>query len=389
MKIALINPITRTPTNHVVPEIVSNSDAMVVKLAIEFKAQGHEVVLYVSDLYEPKSHEDLGIKIVYLKTFMRGLPEIPFIPELVAQLRNRYDVVIASEAFQWTTIFAVIARLTSWRLKPRIYVWQELSVHQRMLKRLPSRIFHKIVLRFLLDWQIFKYIPRGLRAKKFLMSQGIGIDRFVESIPHGVDQQVFFHEPGELSRQYVLTPARLVKDKGIDTLLRAFKNVREAGINVNLVIQGDGPDAASYELLSSELGLNDVVQFNKNRVPHDVMRKLYSNASLTVIASRRDFMLFSVMESLACKTPVLISDAIDIAEEVREYGGGEVFACDDHEMLSSRMIEFFNNHDAALAMKEGAARVSERYTNRTVAQKFIALFHLNEADESNLIDWRF
>ena len=53
------------------------------------------------------------------------------------------------------------------------------------------------------------------------------------------------------------------------------------------------------------------------------------------------------------------------------------------------MIEFFNNHDAALAMKEGAARVSERYTNRTVAQKFIALFHLNEADESNLIDWRF
>jgi glycosyltransferase involved in cell wall biosynthesis len=258
-----------------------------------------------------------------------------------------------------------------------------------MLKRLPSRIFHKVVLRFLLDWQIFKYIPRGLRAKKFLMSQGIGIDRFVESIPHGVDQQVFFHEPGELSRQYVLTPARLVKDKGIDTLLRAFKKVREAGINVNLVIQGDGPDAASYELLSSELGLNDVVQFNKNRVPHDVMRKLYSNASLTVIASRRDFMLFSVMESLACKTPVLISDAIDIAEEVREYGGGEVFACDDHKMLSSRMIEFFNNHDTALAMKEGAARVSERYTNRTVAQKFIALFHLSEAGDSNALGRRF
>ncbi len=380
MKIALINPITRTPTNHVVPEIVSNADAMVVKLVAEFKAQGHDVVLYVSDLYQPGRYEDLGIEIVYLKTLLRGMPEIPCVPGLVAELRNRCDIVIASEAFQWSTIFAVIARLTSWKRKPRIYVWQELSVHQRVLKRLPSIIFHKVILRFFLDWQIFKYIPRGLRAKRFLMNQGIAERRFAAPIPHGVDQKVFFHEPGKPHRPYVLTPARLVQDKGIDTLLKAFSVVRDAGIDVGLVIQGDGPDAAIHERLSKELGLGEVVQFNKQRVTHDDMRKLYSNAALTVVASRRDFMLFSVMESLACETPVMISDAIDIAEEIEEYGGGQVFRCDDDRMLAAKLIEFFSKPDVASAMKQEAIGVSGRYLNKSIAQQFIALFHRDEDD---------
>ena len=164
MKIALVNLITRTPTRRVVPEIGSSAEAMIVKQALEFKSQGHYVVLYVSDLYQPGNEEDLGIRIVYLKTLLSGFPEIPLVPGLIAQLRNRYDFVVTSEAFQWATIFAVIARLTSWKRKPRIYVWQELSVHQRVLKKLPSMIFHQLVLRFCLDWQIAKYIPRGLRA---------------------------------------------------------------------------------------------------------------------------------------------------------------------------------------------------------------------------------
>lgn len=378
MKIAIVNLITRTPTKRIVPPIDSNKDAMIVKLALEIQALGHEVVLYVSDLYKPILKEELGLEIVYLKTYIRGLPELPFVPSLFSHLRNKHDIVLTSEAFQWATIFAVLARLASWKRKPRIYVWQELSVHQRALKKFPSIIFHRILLRFLLDWQIFKYIPRGLRAKKFLMNQGVAMDRFVEPIPHGVDQTVFFHEPGKVCRRYVFSPSRLVQDKGIDTLLKTFKVVRDSGIHFDLIIQGDGPDASIYESLVTELSLNGVVFFNKNRVSHDEMRRFYANASLTVIASRRDFMLFSVMESLVCGTPVVISDAIDIAEEIQEHGGGEVFACDDYEMLAARIIKIFNNPDIEFALKVSAAQVSRRYTNKYIAQKFVTLFQNDE-----------
>ena len=151
MRIAVVNLITRTPTKHKVPPIDSNKDAMIVKLALEIQAHGHEVVLYVSDLYKPMNNEDFGLEVVYLKTHFRWLPELPFVPSLIGQLRKNYDIILTSEAFQWATIFAVLAQLSSLKCKPKIFVWQELAIHQRALWRLPSIFFHQILLRFLLD----------------------------------------------------------------------------------------------------------------------------------------------------------------------------------------------------------------------------------------------
>ncbi|MDP3818094.1 MAG: glycosyltransferase family 4 protein [Methylotenera sp.] len=377
MKIAVINPITRTPTKHIVPQIDSNKDAMIVKLALEMQALGHEIVLFVSDLYKPVNEENLDLEVVYLKTYIRGMPEIPFAPSLIGRLRNQYDVVLTSEAFQWTTVFAVLARLLSWKRKPKIYVWQELSVHQRVLRRLPSIFFHRIILRFFLDWQIFRYVPRGMRAKHFLNQQGIKNNRFISCIPHGVDQRVFFHQTSTPPRKYILSPARLVADKGIDTLLRAFRVTRDEGIDVDLIIQGDGPDLALYENMAREMEIDKFVYFNRARVNHAGMRKLYSEAVFTVIASRRDFMLFSIMESLACETPVIVSDAVDISEEIAEYGGGLVFTCDDYVMLAKQMIDFLIDQSAATEIKKRVIQAASRYKNNNIAREFINEFKKN------------
>ncbi len=374
MKIAVVNLITRTPTKHKVPPIDSNKDAMIVKLALEMQALGHEVVLYVSDLYKPINNEDLDLEVVYLKTYFRGLPELPFVPSLIGQLRNKYDIILTSEAFQWATIFAVLAHLTSWQLKPKIFVWQELSVHQRTLRELPSKFFHQLLLRFILDWMIFRYIPRGIRAKHFLIQQGIKDRKIISCIPHGIDPHVFFPQASNATRKYILSPARLVEDKGIDVLLRAFRNIHDEGLDIDLIIQGDGPDREVYERMTKEMEINKFVFFNRTRVNHEGMRKLYSEAAITVVASRQDFMLFSIMESLACETPVIVSDAVDISEEISEHGGGVIFPCDDHLILAKRLIDFFRADGALAVFKERAIQAAERYKNNNIAVELINEF---------------
>lgn len=373
MKIAIVNLITRTPTNHKVPTIDSNQDAMIVKLALEMQALGHEVVLYISDLYEPVNHEDLGVKVVYLKTYLKRMPEIPFVPSLIWQLRNRFDVVLTSETFQWATIFAVIARLVSLKLKPSIFIWHEIAVHQRALKQLPSKIFHQVVLNYFLDWQITRYIPRGQRAKRFLIEQGVSNAKLTFPISHGVDQNIFYPEQSVVHRNYIFSPSRLVKDKGIPTILKAFQTLRESGVDVDLIIQGDGPDDGLCKEMAINLKIDQFVFFNRTRVNHDDMRRLYSNAQFTVIASKQDFMLFSVMESLACQTPVIISNGIDISEEISMHGGGLVFECGNDKMLFEQMHSFWQKSNQTIQLKVNEQQ-EKKYKNQTIVRELVAEF---------------
>lgn len=373
MKIAIVNPITRTPTNHVVPRITSNRDAMIVKLANELMAAGHEVDLYVSDLYRPVVEEDLGVPVTYLRTYVRGLPEIPFTPFLIARLRNKYDVVLTSEAFQWATLFAVLARWLSFGRKPRIYVWQELSVHQRMLRSLPSRIFHRMVLPVFTPG-IHGFIPRGERAARFLLMQGVKKDKLLASVSHGVDQTRFFHAESAGRRTYFLSPSRLVEEKGIASLLGALARLKAQGVIAHLIIVGDGPDAGRFLEMAASLGVSDQTRFVRERIDHAAMRDLYANAIATIVASRRDFMLFSIMESLVCGTPVIVSEAVDISVNVGQSGGGMVVPVDDEQALASAMLEMVRDESCRAKLAAQAAELGKTFTNAQVARSLIARF---------------
>lgn len=373
MKIAIVNPITRTPTHHVVPKISSNRDAMIVKLAREMAALGHEVDLFVSDLYKPDVDEDVGIKVVYLKTYFPRFPEIPFMPSLIARLRDKYDVVLTSEAFQWATLFAVLARLFSFNRRPRIYVWQELSVHQRMLRSLPSLFFHRIVLP-VFGPGIDGFIPRGDRAARFLLEQGVRKEKVLPAISHGVDQTRFGNDYQTGDKTYFLSPSRLTADKEVPTMLEALGRLRAEGVVVKLIIVGDGPDADEFMELAASLGVADQVEFMRHRVDHEVMRDLYNNAIATVIASRRDFMLFSIMESLVCGTPVIVSEAVDISENVARAGGGMVVPLNDSQSLAAAMLELFRDKALRKKYSEQAGEAGRGFTNEHVAQALIRRF---------------
>src|SRR5205085_1644974 len=76
-------------------------------------------------------------------------------------------------------------------------------------------------------------------------------------IPNGVTPEEFRlprPEPDGLGR-YVFAAGRLVDQKGLDVLLRAYASARPALDGRRLVIAGDGPLRGELEGLSEELGL--------------------------------------------------------------------------------------------------------------------------------------
>lgn len=379
MRIAVINPITRTPLSRfAIPTIADHDDVMIVTFATYLASRGHEVDVYIAADYRPlrEGPSPSRVRIVYLPTALKWLcfpSTIPFMPTLRRHLRStRYDVIVSSETFQPSTILAAIANRPS-RPHVELLVWYELARYQRFLFTIPARVFYKFVLRRILDRRIDAYVPRGELARQFLLHQGIPPSKVLEPITHGVDSAVYFPPAVRTKEPLLFSPSRLVGAKGIDVLLRAFAIVHEQRGDLRLLIQGDGPLLDDSRHLAVVLGISHVVLFGTERLSQDQMRQTYSKALVTLFASRNDNKLFAAMESIACGTPVIISTGADTHAEFSDRRGGAVFPSGDYRALASAILLLVND-DAALRLAEHQAiEKATTFHNQHLYSQFVDL----------------
>ncbi|HEC93679.1 MAG TPA: glycosyltransferase [Candidatus Atribacteria bacterium] len=375
MNVAIINLITRTPLERKkAPKVNSNRDAMIVKFARELQIQGIDLDLYISDAYKPINEEKMDVNVIYLPTRLKFIfwPScLPFTPTLFNKLRNKYDVVICSESFQWSTVFAVLAKIFSFKKKMKIIVWQEMAKYQRLFKKILSLIFYKVGLRFFLDKYIDKYIPRSQLAKKFLLKQNIEEKKITQSIPHGVDQNVFYYDPNIKKENYIFSPSRLVHSKGVDVLLKAFAIVSKKIKNIELIIQGEGPKYEEYKALSKKLNIESKVKFCTERLNHTQMRIRYQKALVTVISSRSDNVTFSDMESIVCGTPVIISNGADSHINFLDGKGGMIFNSEDWSQLSDLLLKIIRDTSFRKHKEKETLEKSKLYFNSYLSKLFM------------------
>ena len=124
-------------------------------------------------------------------------------------------------------------------------------------------------------------------------------------LPGGLSLQDSY-QPSDHQRE-VLAVARLVPQKGLDVLIRAFASlplsVRD-GWCVTLV--GDGPERQTLEELATDAGLRDVIRFEGFRSdPLVFMRR----ASIFALPSRFEGMPNALLEAMAAGLPSVVSDA--------------------------------------------------------------------------------
>lgn len=374
MKMAFINLITRTPLVHnEVPQVKSNRDNIIVKFAKALQKQGIDLDLFISDAYKPIVKETLDVKIIYVQTLWKFIfwpSRLPFVPTLFAKLRNKYDIVVCTDVFQWGTVFAVLSKSFSFKRKTKVIIWQEISRHQKLFKRLPSLIFYKIILRFFLDKHISKYIPRSEPSKQFLIKQGIKKNKITYSISHGFDQSVFFYDSNIKKDNYIFSPSILIDVKGIDVLLKAFAIAQEKLNNIKLLIQGEGPNLEEYKALSRRLKIDTKVKFDIVRIDHNEMRIRYNKALVTIIATKRELVNISVLESIACGTPVIISTGADNHIAFLDGRGGMVFNNGDYSALANVIVKIIKDDAYRNSMEKWALEKSNLYSNDYLCKFF-------------------
>jgi phosphatidyl-myo-inositol alpha-mannosyltransferase len=193
-------------------------------------------------------------------------------------------------------------------------------------------------------------------------------------IPNGVDTD-FFH-PGERSSVSRSRPpellflGRLDPRNGLDTILAAMPAVLAQLPDVRLTVAGDGPLRPVYERMAKSTGnqVTFVGRVNGNRPTY------YSRADLYLCPTTMASFGVTLLEAMACGTPLLVSDITGFRELVR--GGDEAVMVhkDDPAAWAEAIIGLLGDASRRRAMGAAGLTKSEGFAWPRIAEQVIGVY---------------
>lgn len=153
--------------------------------------------------------------------------------------------------------------------------------------------------------------------------------------------------PGEKDRGICFS-GRLEAIKGVDILLEAFSRVPQRPEHpIHLTIAGNGQPETITALKerTATLGLTDRVRF-AGHLDDAGLGRLLSRSSLSVVPSICfENLPNTLLESLACGTPVLASDLGSLSRSIIPGKTGDLFRAGDPEDLSRKLQYYLDRPD--------------------------------------------
>ena len=178
---------------------------------------------------------------------------------------------------------------------------------------------------------------------------GIDLDQFAPREPAARLQILHMLDLPE-SAVVVTSVGRLSDVKNPAMMLQAIKSVRIRGIDVALLMIGDGPLRASLESLAAELGIFDVVRFLGIR---DDVADLLKGSDVYLQSSLTEGYSMALVEASSAQLPILATDVGGNAEIVQNGQTGWLVASGDVAAMADALEKLARDANARLRL--GAA----------------------------------
>ncbi|HEY6809272.1 MAG TPA: glycosyltransferase family 4 protein, partial [Gemmatimonadales bacterium] len=196
-----------------------------------------------------------------------------------------------------------------------------------------------------------------------------------EIIPNGVDV-TSFHPNGRAPQDpSVLAPrllflGRLDPRNGLDTMLAALPAILARHPATQLVVAGDGPLRAHYRRRAAPLG--DRVRFLGP--VFEERAEIYGSADLYVCPTTKASFGITLLEAMACGTPLLVSDITGFRELVA--GGAEAVLVpkDDPGAWARAAIALLDDPARRVRMRAAGLAKAATYAWPTIARRVLDVY---------------
>lgn len=195
-------------------------------------------------------------------------------------------------------------------------------------------------------------------------------------IPNGVNKPFIkkanlIKEKFELDKDsYILFLGRLVPEKGIHYLIKAFKNVKT---DKKLVIAGSGSDTDDYYIELKDLAKDDNIIIFTGFVQGELLEELYSNAYIYCLPSDLEGMPLSLLEAMSYGNCCLVSDISECKDVVEDKA--VTFKKGDIEDLTNKLQTLCDDNLLVDRYKtEASSYILNKYNWDDVVSKTLKLY---------------
>jgi len=183
-----------------------------------------------------------------------------------------------------------------------------------------------------------------------------GIAKPPEPAPEGASA-LLAKMPELEKRRFFLFLSRIHEKKGCDLLVGAFAKVASAHPDIDLVIAGPGDDGLKNQLkqLAEAKGVARRIHW-PGPLTGSAKWEAFRSAEAFVLTSHQENFGIVLAEAMACSTPVLTTNKVNIWREIEASGGG--FIEEDTEAGALRLLQRWQacSPEAKADMGENARR---------------------------------
>lgn len=161
----------------------------------------------------------------------------------------------------------------------------------------------------------------------------------------------------ELDGRIVTFIGSLVKQKGVDILLEAFKEVPDA----KLVIVGDGKERSKLERLACDI---EDVHFLGYR---EDLGSVLEKTRVFVLPSRQEGFGLVLLEAMGEDVPVVATMVGGIVEIVEDGYNGILVEPENPEQLAEGIIQVLENRELRESLIKNGRKTAERFSRESVS----------------------
>jgi glycosyltransferase involved in cell wall biosynthesis len=224
------------------------------------------------------------------------------------------------------------------------------------------------------------WLSSGTNCTKYLLYYGAQKDKIIEypfsSVKYTKQdlkpllkkEIINFKKKESLNKIVLLNVGQFIYRKGIDILLKAFKNINYN--EVSLIIIGGGPLKKEYLKYIEEYNIKNIII--KDFLPKEKLLYYYKISDIFIFPTRYDIWGLVINEAMNFGLPIISSDMAGAAYDlVRDGENGYIFKAGDIDELKSKIELLIKDETKRKVFSQKSLETISRFTIKNMVTKYL------------------
>ena len=306
--------------------------------------------------------EPVSVKGLLLFPFLAPISFV-YLSFLLLKYRQKGPRALFCLSYTEKVLITPMARLLGFRV-----FWMEHLRIEKSYQQNPLKIFYNWFSKYATVVTVSRDVASSL--------EDMGVARKnLKVIYNGIDAEKFkpvAKDKVEDPNIVIGTASRLVKEKALDDLIKAFSRALKERSDLRLQIAGDGPEKEALKQLIAKLGLQEKVKllgFQQELVPFLARLDIFA-----LVSRAKESFGLAAAEAQAMELPVVATNISGLAEVVENQHTGLVVPIGDIEAISRALLKLAADKNLRSKLgQSGRQRVLQNFSENRMISDFEAL----------------